>query len=119
MPLSCECDWWDGEGWTYLPPECYVNFCGQRRKRCCSCHELIDIGALTAIFERICAPRSDTEALIRGDDAEIPLASWYMCERCADLYFSLDELGFCISLGEDMRELVAEYAARYPITRVS
>lgn len=29
------------------------------------------------------------------------------------MYWSLDELGFCITLGEEMRELTREYAEVY------
>ena len=36
-----------------------------------------------------------------------------MCETCSDLYFSLLELGFCINLGDDMSELVKDYAEYY------
>jgi len=45
---------------------------------------------------------------------QMPLPSWWMCERRGDLYFSLDELGFCVQLGEEsMLELVREYGEIY------
>lgn len=51
------------------------------------------------------------EAKIYGEGNEVPMPTWFMCERCGDLYYSLTELGFCISLGsDDMRDLVREYA---------
>jgi hypothetical protein len=56
---------------------------------------------------------SDVEASIFGDDALVPLADWWMCERCADLFYSLIELGFCVMLGDDMRDLVKEYTLFY------
>jgi hypothetical protein len=35
----------------------------------------------------------------------------FHCEVCADLFFSLRELGFeCVAPDENMRELVLEYA---------
>lgn len=54
------------------------------------------------------------EEKIFGGGAKIPLAKQYMCERCADLFFSLQDLGFdCVSPYEDQRELVQEYASTY------
>ena len=41
---------------------------------------------------------------------EEPLPTWYLCDRCAGLCESLDALGFCNLLGQDMRELCREYA---------
>lgn len=39
------------------------------------------------------------------------MAPWFMCEECGDLFWSLNELGFCIYLGRDsMRDLAREYA---------
>ena len=59
-------------------------------------------------------PYTDIELSIYGEDGEIPLAPFYFCEICADLYFSLFELGFeCLGPGEDMREMVKEYAVVY------
>ena len=45
----------------------------------------------------------------QGDNG-VPLAPKYLCERCADLLFSLTELGYCERPWEDQRELVREYA---------
>lgn len=41
------------------------------------------------------------------------LASHWLCEICADLFFNLDALGFCPGPEDDMRELVKEYADYY------
>lgn len=109
MGLSCSCDW-DGEGWYFFGPDQYTVLGTKRARRCCSCKVSIKAGDLCAKFLREVQPDPDSiEARIYGD--EKPLAPWFMCERCADLYFSLDELGYCIFLGDDMRELVKEYAA--------
>jgi len=59
---------------------------------------------------RVKVPDTDIECRIYGEDGEIPLASAYMCERCADLYFSLEELGYCVQPWEDQRDLVRDYA---------
>lgn len=110
MSLSCYCgDPYDGD-WWYYGPDSYKPLRTKRARRCCSCHDLIQVGALAVEFERARAPRGHIEERIYGDD-EVEIAPKWMCERCGDLYFSLDELGFCISLGDDMRALVRQYAA--------
>lgn len=114
MPLSCSCDYDDDFAWYCDSPDDYSAMPQRsRRARCTSCGSIIDHGATVAEFTRTRGPRSDYEARRFGEDPEaIALASWYLCETCADLYFSLYELGYeCISPGEDMRELVSEYAA--------
>ena len=110
MPLSCECDYGDCD-WYYEIPDDYSTFDKLRRKRC-SCGSLIERGALCLKFRSWRSPGSDIEERIHGD--EVPMASKYLCERCADLYFSLSELGFdCVSPNESMMELVREYAEFY------
>jgi len=54
-------------------------------------------------------PLSDVEINIYGEDGEIPMASWFMCESCGDIYFSISELGFCVSLDESMQAALDEY----------
>lgn len=72
---------------------------------------MIEIGAICAKFKRFKVPEYDIELDIYGDDGEIPRAPWFLCETCADLYFSLRELGFeCVAPDENIRELVREYA---------
>jgi len=111
MSLSCECnDSWDGQ-LAYYPPSDYSRFISMRRKRCCSCVAYIRPGDTVAKFERFRGTHNDIEERIHGE--QVPLAAHYMCERCADLYFSIDELGFCINLGDDMRLLVKEYSEVY------
>lgn len=115
MPLSCSCDWDDDDGPWWWSPDDYSTLNTKRRKRCSSCTDMIEIGATVAEFTRSREPRSDIEDRIYGDGPEaIRLAPHYLCERCADLYFSLSELGFeCVGPSEDMRELVREYAETY------
>lgn len=69
--------------------------------KCRSCEQPIPAGATIATFEIVTYDDNGEEQY--GEDE-------HMCEICADLYFSLDELGFCITLGDDMRELVRDYA---------
>lgn len=109
MTLSCECGDWDGEEWWWGADD-YSTLDTKRRRRCISCKDMIAVGAVVAKFNRGRAQLSDVEESIYGRDEEVPLAPWFMCERCADLYFSLTELGYCVQLDEDMRRTVKEYA---------
>jgi len=95
--------------YAYTPRD-YSTLATNKRKRCMSCNEMIDIGAIVAKVDRVKIPETDIECKIYGDDGEIPRAPGYLCERCADLCFSLDDLGFCINPHDDMRRLVADYA---------
>ena len=94
--------WYDAKDYTTLATK--------RARKCCSCGEKIDVGATCAEIPRFKVPESDVEVRIYGEDGEVPMASAYMCEICAGLAFSLDELGYCGQPWEDQRELVKEYA---------
>lgn len=108
MSLSCSCQSADDADWWWVAPEDYDILVAGRARRCKSCGEKIPVGGCVTIFPRERTTSSWVEEKIHGDT--LPLAPWYHCERCADLYFSLEELGFCVSPDEDMRELVKEYA---------
>jgi hypothetical protein len=112
MSLSCYCDDYDGSGWYYYGPEDYMTLNTKRSRKCCSCKSKIKPGDLCTKFVR--EKYNDdmsVEYRIYGDTME--LAPYWMCEECSDLYFNLDELGFCITIGngESMRSLTREYAA--------
>jgi len=114
MSLSCSCDYDPEPGMIiWYSPNDYSLLTTTKRKRCCSCNELIDKGSISTSFERYKIPDSEIEESIYGEGGEIPMASKYMCERCSDLYFSINELGFCINLDDDMRDLVKEYKRDY------
>lgn len=49
------------------------------------------------------------EEKIYGCQGEVPLATWYMCERCGGLFMALEELGFCVDVGDNMIALAKEY----------
>jgi hypothetical protein len=112
MSLSCSCDY-DGDGpYYYVPDDYSVMPDGKRRKRCASCQTLIEHGATVAEFARDRSPRTDIEEAIYGEGPSVPLAPVYLCEKCADLYFSFYELGFeCVSPHDNMRDLLKDYAA--------
>lgn len=60
-------------------------------------------------------PNDDIEERIHGD--EVYMANKFMCEECSDIFFSLKELGFCLSLGSDMHDLLREYHEVYGGTK--
>jgi hypothetical protein len=106
MSLSCSCDDYC-EKW-HFPPEDYTTLATKRWRKCCSCMATIRPGDMCAKFEREKnAEPGSVEERIHGEIVE--LAALYMCEACADQYFNLADLGYCISLGDDMRELLREY----------
>lgn len=111
MGLSCSCDSEPEPGdIVWCSPDDYETLNTSRRQRCRSCGELIDVGATVIRIGRYKCPETDIECRIYGDDGEIPIADHFLCEECADLFFSLSELGFCFHYSDNMRELVREYA---------
>ena len=106
--LSCSCVYDDIDySWYYYPPSGFSVFARKRRKRCCSCCQPVEVGAVCVSFARNRWPRSDIEEKIYGD--EVSLAPFFMCENCGEIYFNLSEIGYCIPLGDDMRNLLSEY----------
>ena len=115
MGLSCSCpeaDFDPGDKfWKDMKD--YAPLVTKRAKRCWSCKELIPVGTLCSEVTRRKVPKTEVEEKIYGEfegDNGVPLASKYLCERCADLCFSLEELGYCVEPYEDQRKLVEEYA---------
>lgn len=113
MALSCSCGYDGDYAWYYEAPNDYSDMpARKRRAKCSSCKELIPHVATVARFRCSRGANGRIEESIYGD--EVPLASRYLCERCADLYFSFVELGFdCVGPDENMIELAKEYAATY------
>jgi len=90
----------------------------RRRKRCKSCNTLINPGDDCTNHPRWTFPRTEVEAMIVGGgvedwDVEIPLAPTTLCEECSDIFFSLQELGFCVYPCEDMKLLLSDYQSEY------
>jgi hypothetical protein len=107
--LACDCDYGDDVAWWHDGPREPKPLATKRMRRCCSCKDRISVGDECVEFVRWHNPGEDSiEYRIYGED--VPLASWWMCERCAGLYESLDGLGFCNLLGQDLRSVCREYA---------
>lgn len=111
--LSCDCDWGDYEWWFDDTSE-VSPLATKRMRRCCSCKDRIAVGDECKAFRRWrnVNEYSDPEVVVRiyGDGGEQSIPTWYMCDRCAGLYESLNGLGFCGLLGQDLREVCREYA---------
>ena len=104
--LSCQCDIGDSD-WYYIHAEDFETLKSKRRKRCCSCNKLIDIGSDCVEFERFRDPYNNIEEMIWG--SEVQIASWYMCFDCGGLYLTLQSLGYCHYLGTPIREDLEDY----------
>ncbi len=113
MSLSCGCDdpgapyWWYSCGDNFEPISHY------RPARCKSCKAPLHFGALVLEIQRWRPVRDEIEIKIHGEDGEILLATWYLCERCGGIYASLEDLGFCVDPGSNMEESLAEYHRDY------
>lgn len=112
--LSCSCDDGDDADWYYYGQPEVAPLATKRWRKCCSCKALIRPGDDCMAFERFrhVSPYSDPEVLVRiyGEGGEMPLPTWHLCDRCAGLFESLDGLGFCNLLGQNLVKVCREYA---------
>ena len=105
MSLSCTCDFDMDEGdRIFYPPADYNRYDRHNSRLCQSCGETrIHRGGVVNMF-RVTVADHYSEA--RGEWIERELAPVYHCEACADIYWSLQALGFeCVHGGENMRQL--------------
>ena len=127
MPLTCSCDYgyeFEPGGWYYtLVNNDFEKFLALRRKRCCSCGELINIGKFCLRHERVRYPYTDAEARINGvfdletsmeDEAKIKASDHIQCEKCGEIWLNLQSVGFeCLSPAENMPEMLKQYQHDY------
>lgn len=100
----------DGADWYWESNFQYYPLKTKRSRKCCSCSEKISVGDEAMIVHRHRPPNEDIEERIYGD--EVPITTWYLCEKCGDLALSLKELGFCFTLGdESIKDQIKEYRA--------
>jgi len=105
MSLTCDCGYFSD--YWYIPDKDFKPLATKRRRRCCSCHSLIDVGADSIMLDRYRCPVNDIEERIYGD--EVPLAPRFLCARCGEIYLNLDALGYCYYLGDSLEENLKEY----------
>jgi hypothetical protein len=124
MSLSCSCDYdydYDPGQWVYWFDNTldFEPLDTTKRRRCCSCNKLIDIGSLCVKYGRARYPWNEIEARIVGDtffemngEPPIKIADHYHCERCGEIYLNLVDIGYeCLMPNEDMKESLKEYQA--------
>ena len=121
MSLSCSCDYdydYDPGQWVYWFDNTldFEPLDTTKRRRCCSCNKLIDIGSLCVKYGRARYPWNEIEARIHGVDWEcfeeppMSIADHYHCEKCGEIYLNLIDLGYeCLSPSEKMSEALKEY----------
>ena len=110
--MSLSCDYGDGGDfdWYWESNFQYYPLNTKRSRKCCSCKAKISVCEESMIVHRHHSPSNDIEERIYGD--EVPMTKWYLCETCGDLALSLNELGFCFTLGDDsLKQQIAEYRA--------
>lgn len=110
MPLSCDCELGDisDYAWIYYYPNEFSTLVEcKRRPRCCSCKEFINQGSTVVQFPRYRAPRHVIEENIHGD--EVPLAPYFMCEHCGEIFLNLSAVGYCMDICESMDACLTEY----------
>ncbi len=115
MSLSCSCGDWEPEPGdvAWFPPSDYTTLTLKVSRECNSCGIRFKPADVCTEILRAKVPDSDIEISIYGDEFIDPCdgprrRSHWMCESCSDIYFSLEELGYCVEIG-DMRELLADY----------
>lgn len=114
MALSCSCDYDDDYSFYWETKRDYSTLDTKRGRRCISCNALIPVGSTVLRHDRTRYFNNDIEERIYGDGPDVPMTPQYHCEKCADLYFSFNELGFeCVSPSDNMLELAKEYAHEY------
>lgn len=119
MSLSCSCDY-DGDepDWYWWPPKYYTTYKKWQSRLCIckGCKNRVSYGDTVSEVTRS-RPATEWEEerdIASFDPDAITIASVYMCERCTDLFFSFQDLGFeCVSPYEDMIGLAKEYHDMY------
>jgi hypothetical protein len=121
MSLSCSCDYdWEAGSKMYMPVHLdFKPFIAIRRKRCCSCGNLIEHRTPCLEHPLRRYPNSDIEARFNGfcdledafcNEPDIKCASDFHCERCGEIYLNLQALGYeCLAPSENMEEALKEY----------
>lgn len=108
MGLSCSCGDYYEWFYSFSSNLDFSNITNRvYRPRCQSCKRKINLNELCLCFDCYRDSKTDIEESIYGD--EVPLADKYLCEQCGEIFLNLESLGYCLSLGEDLRETLREY----------
>lgn len=107
--MSLHCEYGDGYDWYFAVAQDEAPLATKYSRKCCSCRAKLMPGAVTRTVTRWASCQDDSvDYRIYG--AEKPLATWYLCETCSGLEYSLAELGFCYELGiKSLKDQIAEY----------
>jgi hypothetical protein len=98
MSLSCSCGDYDYEWWYIVGDD--TEPAGVDCK-CGDCKAPIAAGDYVQRMEQF---------EMDEDGEEVEKGTFLMCEKCADIYHSLAELGFCITIGRgEMANAIQEY----------
>ena len=93
--LTCACS--DIFDWHYVESDNYTKYEENERIRCKSCGKSIRKNDLMIKFTRF-----------KGKYDKL-LKAWCFCESCADIYYNLIELNYCIDIEDKMPDLLIEY----------
>lgn len=110
MSLFCDAGGYDTDGadWWWYQPADEAPLATKRSRKCCSCGAKVGVGETARKVLRY-RPATEWEEM-RGFGDEVQMADWYLCETCGDLADSLEELGFCYTLGDDsLAKQIDEY----------
>jgi len=107
--LTCTCGEEEDAKWWYFDPNKFSQLKTSRRKRCCSCKKLIDLGCDVLKFERERPTRNDIEDNIYGEGESVPMPPYYMCETCGEIYLNLSDIVYCLDITESMKDYLTEY----------
>lgn len=77
-----------------------------RSRKCTSCEQRIKPKQTVLAIWRHRSPRNDIEERIHGD--EVPLATYYYCEKCAALHEFITAMNRCYSLGDNLEKELEE-----------
>lgn len=108
MSLSCYCES-DEADWYFEAADDFIDLATKRGRKCSSCRTKIKPGETALEFKRWRPPSGCNwiiEEAIHGD--QVPLASWYMCEACGGLFLSVQELGMCCDITENVAQQIKD-----------
>lgn len=108
MGLSCVCP--EEGAWYYGTDEEFRPLRTKRSRRCVSCAVKLRPGAEVLEIWRTRGPNDDIEERIHGDDYDaVPMASWWMCAACGEIFLNLTAYGYCVDFDESMQEQLEEH----------